>query len=290
VHPVLFHIGSILIPSYGAMAAAGVLLALALALHTAGTTGLNANHVWNLCVVALFAALVGSRLLLVAINWRDLVRHPLWLLGLATIHHPLLAAAGAAFGAVAAMAYARWQHMPLMAMADALAAPVALFLAMEQLGALLAGAGFGIDASVPWAVTYTSPLAARWSGTPLGVPLHPVQAYAALAALTLTVALLVGLPMRRQAGDIAGLGLMGAGVAVYVTEFWRDWDGRGVVLRGFLDGPQIAAVGMVMAGALLLRERKHARVGIPPIPRKDAEWMGHGELSKTPTHDEATHE
>ena len=36
-----------------------------------------------------------------------------------------------------------------------------------------------------WAVTYTSPLAARLSGTPLGIPLHPVQAYAGLAFLTL---------------------------------------------------------------------------------------------------------
>ena len=260
MYPVLFHIGAILIPSYGASAAVGVLLALFLAQRTARIAGLNASQVWNLCVVALFAALAGSRLLLVALNWTELRLHPVWMLGLAMIHHPLLAAFGALAGAVAAVVYGRWQRLPLWATADVLAAPLALMLAFEQLGALLAGSGYGTETGVGtasrWAVTYAHPLAARWSGAPLGVPLHPVQAYAALAFLTLSIFLLFWLPYRRQAGDVAGLLLVGAGVAVFVTEFWRDPEGRGAVLGGALDGPQVAAVALVVAGALVLLERK----------------------------------
>ena len=134
------------------------------------------------------------------------------------------------------------KQLPLRQTADALAAPLALGLAFEQLGALLAGSGYGTEATVRWAVTYTNPLAARWSGTPLGIPLHPVQAYAALAFLTLSILLLLSLPARRQQGDVAGLFLMGTGVAVFVTEFWRDPEGRGALLGGALDGPQAAAV------------------------------------------------
>lgn len=260
MHPVLFHIGNLLVPSYGATAAVGVLLALALAQYTARSLHRNASQVWNLCVLALFAALLGSRLLLVLINWRDLLRHPLWMLGLATIHHPLLAAAGLLCGALAAFAYAHSQHMPILATADALAAPLAMLAAIEQLGALLAGAGFGSEASIPWAITYTSPLAARWSGAPLGIPVHPVQAYAALAALALMVLLLVFQPSRRQPGDIAGAALIGGGAIVYVTEIWRDWDGRGTIFNGFFDGPQIAAIVLVILGGVLLRERKASLV------------------------------
>jgi phosphatidylglycerol:prolipoprotein diacylglycerol transferase len=256
VHPVLFHIGALLIPSYGALAALGVLLALVLAQRTARTVGLNPGHVWNVCVIALFAALVGSRLMLVIVNWRDLVRHPLWMLGLATIHHPLLAAAGLFVGSLAAWAYAHWQHMPLATTADALAAPLALGLAFEQVGALLSGSGYGIETSVPWAVVYTHPLAARWSGAPLAVPVHPVQAYAAIAYLTLALLLLVWLPARRQRGDVAGLAMIGTGVALYITEFWRDPEGRGSFSRGAIDAPQIAAIILVLIGALILRERK----------------------------------
>jgi phosphatidylglycerol:prolipoprotein diacylglycerol transferase len=259
VHPVLFHIGSILIPAYGALAALGVLLALFLASRTARIASVDPAQVWNLCVLALFAALLSQRLLLVLANWSDLRRHPSWLLGLGMIHHPLLSAAGALAGAGSAVLYARWRRLALWSTADALAAPLALGLAFEQLGALLAGSGYGTEAAVRWAVTYTDPLDAHWSGTPLGIPLHPVQAYAALAFLTLSILLLAVLPLRCQQGDAFGLALLGIGVAVYITEFWRDPEGRGALLGGALDGPQAAAVLLVLAGGLALLERKGKR-------------------------------
>ena len=256
MYPVLFHIGSVLIPAYGAVAALGVLLALFLAQRTARMVGIDAGKVWNLCILALFAALASQRLLLVAINWSDLRRHPLWMLTLAMVHHPLLGVVGALAGVGTALIYARWQRLPLGATADALAAPLALGLALEQCGALLAGSGYGTETSVRWAVTYTNPLAARWSGTPLGIPLHPVQAYAAIAFLTLALLVLVWLPARRRLGDVAGLWLMGAGVAIFMTELARDNAGRGSLLSGAVDGPQIAAVLFVLAGAFVLMERK----------------------------------
>lgn len=256
MHPVLFRLGPLFIPSYGALAAAGVLVALVLAQRTARTAGATPAQVWNVCVIALFTALVGSRILLVAVNWRELRRHPMWMLGLATIHSPWLAGAGVVIGALAAFMYLRWQHEPAMATLDALAAPLACGLALEQVGALLAGAGYGTDAAVPWAVVYTHPLAQRWSGTPLGIPLHPVQAYAALAYATLAVLLLVWMPLRRRPGEVAGVALLGLGVSVYITELWRDPEGRGQMLHGALDGPQAAAIVLVLLGAWLLLERK----------------------------------
>ncbi len=271
MHPVLISFGSLFIPSYGAMAAAGVLVALMLAQRTARTAGVSPAHAWNVCVVALFSALVGSRLLLVAVNWRELLAHPLWMLGLATIHNPWIASAGILLGGLAALGYMRWQRMPVPATMDALAAPLSAGLALEQFGALLAGAGYGADASVRWAVVYTNPLAQRWSGTPLGIPLHPVQAYAALAYATLALLLLVFLPIRRQPGDVAGVALLGFGVSVYVTEFWRDPEGRGQLFHGALDGPQAVAVLLVLLGAWLLRERR------PPLNKEVVEaGIAHG--------------
>jgi phosphatidylglycerol:prolipoprotein diacylglycerol transferase len=275
VHPVLFHIGAVLIPSYGAAAALGVLLVLALTQRTARIVHVDPSKVWNLCILSLFAALAAARLLLVAANWSALRSHPAWLLALAMVHHPLLTGVGALAGTGGAAWYARWSDLPFRATADALAPPLALGLAFEQLGALLAGSGYGAEAGpgVPWAVTYTHPLAAMWSGAPLGVPLHPVQAYEAMAFLALAILLWVWLPLERRQGDVAGLWLMGTGVAIFITELWRDPEGRGSVLQGAIDGPQIAAVVLVLAGALVLRERKHARHAAPstiPYANQDA--------------------
>jgi phosphatidylglycerol:prolipoprotein diacylglycerol transferase len=265
MHPVLLSVGAVLIPAYGAMTALGIVLALFLAQRTARVVGVDHGAVWNLCVVALFTALVASRLLLAVLNWSVLRRPPIWLLTLAMVHHPLLAAFGALLAAAVALWFARWQRLPLRPTADALAAPLVLGMAFEQLGALLAGSGYGSEAgaglAARWAVTCTDPLAARWSGAPLGVALHPVQAYAALAFLTLSIFLLFWLPYRRQPGDVAGFFLLGAGVAIFFTEFWRDTGGRGVLLGGALDGPQAVAIFLVLAGGFALLERPPLAVG-----------------------------
>lgn len=255
MHPILCHLGPLVIPSYGALAALGVLLALALAQRTARLAGLAPNQVWNLCVLALCAAIAGSRIVLVVLNWTVVRSHPAWLLSLAMIHHPLLAAIGAVLALAVAAFYARWQRMPLARTADALAAPLALGLAVEQIGALFAGSEFGSETTVRWAVVYTSPLALRWSGAPLFAPVHPVQAYAALAFFLIAVALLLWMPHVRQPGDVAGLWLVSMGAAAYLTEIFRDPEGRGSLLHGALDAPQLAGVVSVFAGAFLLRER-----------------------------------
>ena len=257
VHPVLFHIGPVFIPSYGAVAAAGVLLALLLAQRLAAVAGLLPQQVWNLSILGLCAALVAARLVLIAANWRDLLAHPVWMLGLAMIHNPLLAGAGALAGFAAAWLYAWRMKLPLLKTADVLAAPIALGFALEQVGALLAGSGFGSDTHVPWAVVYTHPLAARWSGAPMGVPVHPVQAYAAFGLLTLAIALAALIFLRVRMGDTAGVALMGGGAVLFLTEFWRNREGRGALLHGALDYPQAAAIAMVLLGAALLRERKN---------------------------------
>jgi phosphatidylglycerol:prolipoprotein diacylglycerol transferase len=254
MHPVLVHFGPLLVPSYGVCAALGILLMLGLAQWTAARAGLNPRHAWNVLVLGVFSALAVSRLALIVANLSDLRQHPAWLLAIAMVHHPLLAALGAVGALLAAIVYARWARITLAALGDCLAAPVSLGIAAEQLGALLAGSDYGRESFGGWAVTYTSELAARWSGTPLGVPLYPVQAYAALGALTLAAITLVWLGWPRRPGDVAGVGLVGAGALLAATEMLRDWEGRGVLPGGFVDTPQLVGLGMVVAGGLVLMQ------------------------------------
>jgi phosphatidylglycerol---prolipoprotein diacylglyceryl transferase len=259
VYPVLFHIGPLVVPSYGVMSALGVLACLGLLLRTAQITSLNPNLLWNLTILALCAAIVGSRLLLVALNWTILKSHPGWLLGLAMVHHPLLAGIGSMFAAAAAVPYARRRQLPFWTTADAFAAPVCLGFAFEELGALLEGSGYGTSTNVRWAVTYTNPLAARWSGAPLFVPVHPVQAYAAISFFIIALVLFAWTPHRRQEGDVMGIGLMAAGAMVFFTEFWRDPEGRGAILDGACNIVQVVAAGCVLVAALSLLQRQALR-------------------------------
>jgi phosphatidylglycerol:prolipoprotein diacylglycerol transferase len=250
MHPALFQVGSLLVPTYGVCAALGVLFALAVAPFSARRAGLDPRHAWNMLVLALFASIALSRLVLIAINLGDLRKHPRWLLALAMVHHPLLAAIGIAGGLIAIVIYTRWARLPLLAVADCLAAPVAFGMAFEQLGALMAGSDFGREATSGLSITYTSELAARWSGTPLGIALYPVQAYAALGALLLAMFCCLQ-PIRRR-GDVAGVWLLGTGILLFLTEILRDWEGRGVFLAGSMDIPQLVGLGMVVLSGIVL--------------------------------------
>lgn len=252
MHPILFHIGSLLIPSYGACAALGVLLALLLLRRTAIHANVDPSALWNLAVIALFVAIAGSRLLLVFLNFTLLRSHPAWFLSLAMIHHPLLAGIAALLAFLVVIPYALLRRIPLRSAADAFAAPVALGLAFEQFGALLAASGFGTQTNVPWAVVYKHPLASRWSGAPLFTPVHPVQAYSCLGFLVVAAGLTCAIRILLRAGESAGVAWIAIGTVIYFTEFFRDPEGRGAVFSGLLDLPQCAAIVFVLVGALLL--------------------------------------
>jgi phosphatidylglycerol:prolipoprotein diacylglycerol transferase len=261
VHPLLFQIGSFILPAYGVCVAAGVLLALAAARVTSRRAGIDPRHVWNMLVLGIFAALAGSRLFLIGMNLGNLRHHPRWLLAISMIHHPLLAAIGIVFGAVAILIYVRKLHLPIAIAADSLAVPLSLALAAEQVGAWMAGSDFGIESlhtSPLLAVTYSNELAARWSGTPLGVPLYPVQLYAAAGALLLAAIASGWLCIPHRVGDVAGVWLVGLGIQLFVTEGFRDWEGRGVFFHGAVDTPQLAAVVLVLIGGLVLLQFRSA--------------------------------
>lgn len=255
VHPLLFQIGSFLLPTYGACVAAGVLLALAAARFTSRLVGMDKRHAWNMLILGVFAALAGSRLFLIAVNLGNLQQHPRWLLAISMIHHPLLAAIGVVCGAAAILLYIRRLHLSISVAADSLAVSLSIVLTAEQMGAWMAGSDFGIESlhtSPLLAVTYSNELAARWSGTPLGVPLYPVQLYAVAGALLLAAIAYCWLRLPHRSGDVAGVSLIGLGIQLFVTESFRDWEGRGVLLHGAIDMPQLAAVVLVFIGGIVL--------------------------------------
>jgi hypothetical protein len=65
-------------------------------------------------------------------------------------------------------------------------------------------------------------------------------------------------------------------VAIFITEFWRDPEGRGAMLGGALNGPQAAAVALVLVGGLVLLERNGPveDCGLPVL-HKEHERMRH---------------
>jgi phosphatidylglycerol:prolipoprotein diacylglycerol transferase len=114
MHPYLLHSGHLLLPTFGVLAALGLMAALTLSLRTAVTVGLPPDKLWNAGLFTLLSAFALSRLLLIATNLHDFLAYPILLLMV-----PSLSATGILLTILATAIYLRLQHLPLLDTLDA---------------------------------------------------------------------------------------------------------------------------------------------------------------------------
>ena len=269
MHPRLFQFGLLAIPTYGVLAALGLVAALLVARAFARNAGVDPDKVWNLGLITVLTALFGSKLLLILVNWSDFRAHPMWMLGLTTIRSGGVFAGGLGLAFLAGIAYARYAQLPLLRTMDIAAPSLALGHAIGRLGCFAAGCCYGRPTTMPWGVVFNSRIAALWSGTPLRVRLHPTQIYESAVEFLLFVVLTWLLLQRSAAakntlarafplrdGEIMGAWLFFYGLARFFIEFYRGDPGRGSVFGGLLTVTQLLAMGMVIVGGLLWIQKR----------------------------------
>jgi phosphatidylglycerol:prolipoprotein diacylglycerol transferase len=145
----------------------------------------------------------------------------------------------------------RKHRLPLWQTCDVFAPGIALGHAVGRLGCLAAGCCYGKPTTVPWAVTFTNPLAATNVGTPLNVPLHPTQIYESAAeALILVVLLATEKKGRAYPGRTFWLYMLMYAVSRFIIEFYRG-DERGLVL-GQLSTSQFISTVLVPLSVVML--------------------------------------
>ena len=251
MHPVLFQIGSVTVYTYGVLVAIGVVVGVWLASQEASRAGLSPIRVWNLGIYGILVALIASKLWLILSSWDYYSENPREIFSAATLQSGGTFYGGLIGGILWTVFYTRREHMPLLPTLDVSAAPVALGHAIGRLGCFAAGCCYGKPASVPWAVTFTSAVATRISGTPLHVALHPTELYEAGAEFA-NFAILYWLGRRSHVpGQAVGIYLALYGLERGLIEFVRDDPGRTLLFHDTISLMQIVSVAMLMAGAWL---------------------------------------
>jgi phosphatidylglycerol:prolipoprotein diacylglycerol transferase len=256
MHPILFDFGGFTIYSYGVLLAAAYLLGLQFALIRARARGLDGQRVMDLGIWIIISALIGAKLLLLVVDFRQFTSSPRDLLG-------LLRSGGVFYGGLiaavtVALVYLRRYKLPLWTTTDVFAPGIALGHIVGRMGCLLAGCCFGRPTSVPWAITFTDPAAAANVGTPLGQPLHPTQLYEA-GAETLILLFLLALERRGRVfpGRTFWSYMLLYGISRFVIEFYRG-DSRGTVFD-VLSTSQFVSLILVPLSIvmLVLLSRRH---------------------------------
>jgi len=251
VFPRLIEIGDFGLPTYGVLAAAGLLTGLFIAVAMARREGLDPDKTWNLGIWAVLAAIIGAKLLLILNSWSFYAANPREIFTLATLQAGGVWQGGLAGAILFSAFYLRRYRMPVLKTFDAFAPGIALGHGIGRLGCFAAGCCFGRETTVPWAVTFTDPLAHAYSQTPLGVPLHPTQLYEFGAELIIFGVLLVLARRKSFDGQMIGAYLFLYGFARYFFEFFRGDPDRGSVFGGAMTMTQVIALLMVIGGGAL---------------------------------------
>jgi phosphatidylglycerol:prolipoprotein diacylglycerol transferase len=251
MHPILIDLGFYALPSYGVALAVAVLAALWTAKRRTEWAGMDADRVVDFGLWLVIWALLGAKLLLVVVEWRRYLGDPAQLLGLVRAGGVFL---GGFIGAViAAAVMLRRYRLEALPTFDVLAPSIALGQAIGRIGCLLAGCCWGRECDLPWAVTYTDPVAAANVGTPLHVALHPFPAYAVATNLVIFV-VLARLYRRRPApGSVFAAYLALYGTARFLLEFTRGDEARGMYFDGLVSTSQLISVVLVVVAIVLFR-------------------------------------
>ena len=243
MHPYILHFGSVFLPTFGVLAAVGLMAALFLSLRTAVMVGISPDRLWNAGLFAILSAFVLSRLLLVLTNLETFRAYPVLLLTV-----PSLTATGLLLTAIATLIYLRLRQLPLLRTLDAWAPCATLTWAFLALGHFAEGADPGLPTTLPWGMAIPPDTAPR---------LHPVPLYATLAALLITAGLLQHLSPKRIPGETFASALTASGIAQFLITFLRQPNPYPVPLGNVLDPIQWISLGMIgIAGLISLQTRK----------------------------------
>ena len=253
MYPEVFHLS--FLHTYGVLVALAFLTALWLAGLLARRAGLNAEDVTNLGLYCALAGYGGAKLMMFLVDIPYYSQHPGEIFSLGTLQ------AGGVFygGLIGALAVAAWYmrktRLPVLKTADVFAPAVALGHGIGRLGCFSAGCCWGVECHLPWAVTFTSPVASQL-GVPLNVPLHPTQLYEAFAEFAIFAVLSWRIQKPHAPGAVISLYLMLYSTARFIVEFFRYHE-QGNLLGGPLDTSQWISLALFLLGAAyFLKPRK----------------------------------
>jgi phosphatidylglycerol---prolipoprotein diacylglyceryl transferase len=169
VFPRLLHLGSFNLPTYGFMAALGLIFGLMVIVKLGRQQGLDPEKLWNLGIIAIVSGIVGAKLLYFVTDAN--ARHNI--LSFSTLQAGGVWSGGVVLALVMCIWYMRVNALPVLRTCDVFAPGLALGHAFGRVGCFAAGCCFGKETHLPWAVTFHNPLANEIVGTPLAFPCIP---------------------------------------------------------------------------------------------------------------------
>ncbi len=243
MHPVLFHIGSFPVRSYGLMLIIGVLVGLWMAYRRAPRYGINPDKLADLMIWLLLPGILMARATFILLNWSDYAAHPeqIW-----TIQFQGLTSFGGFIGGfLGFLGWVKFSKTPFWRAADLLSVPWLVGNAIGRVGCLLNGCCYGHQTDAPWGV-HVEGLAHTY---------EPAQIYESILCLVAAYLITLAERKRLDLGKPFALSLIGFGASRFIYEFWRAGTeiqvAAGQATSEYMGGLPITQA-QVMAGSVVI--------------------------------------
>ncbi len=209
MRPVLFHIGSYSVYSYGVFLFLAFLVGVAVAGREMRNKGLDATAVYAVGAVAAVSGVIGARLFYILGHWGEFSGK--WSSVLDVNMRGLVFYGGLALAVPACALTVKKMGLPVGKVADAVGLTLPLSLAVARVGCFLNGCCGGKPSGLPWAVTFP--------GSSTSV--HPTQIYELILDLILFLFLFFRRRKMVRDWDLFLLALGGYGALRFLNEFFR---------------------------------------------------------------------
>jgi phosphatidylglycerol:prolipoprotein diacylglycerol transferase len=242
MRPVLFHLGSLPIYSFGVLMSLAFLVAGIVMRSDFVRKHQPPDLAWDIVVFGLIGGLLGARLHQALYHWTAFVADPF---GFVSGRSGLVWYGGVLGGVVATIWPIRRAGIPYASALDTGALGLTIGLAIGRVGCHLAGDGdWGLPTTLPWGMAYPHGTAA-WTYSP-GTFVHPAALYEMMALLGIFVLLLRLRTRVAPAGALFATYLLLSGLTRLLVEFVRT---NPPVLLGLTEA-QLTSMA-VSAGAAL---------------------------------------
>ena len=254
MHPHLARIGPITIPTFGAVAALGLVLAILLAARGARAMRISEDAVWNLCLFTAAGTLILSRVVIVVQVWKAFLHYPLYILTL-----PTVTKFGLLLALLCGVAYVYFKRLPWLRTADALAPAVLLLQAALHMGTLFSGDDLGAATT-----SRLGHIVRADDGY------HPVALYSAVLSLLAAAVAFAWLHRETQPGETLGLSLtMAALIRFFIDELRPTYVLPETFVGGFLRIDQLLLTLLAAAGLCFFFTRGRASSRGRAVPSKN---------------------
>lgn len=252
MHPTLIKLGPLVIRSYGTLVAIGFLVGTWFGLRLARKRGISADLMLDLVTLTLVSAVVGARLLFVAINWEDFSSN--WLAIFKVWDGGLVFYGGFILAFVVAVLYVKKCKANVWETADIFGPGIALATSIGRWGCFCAGCCWGKPTNAWWGITFTNPQAI----TPfLYKKLHPTQIYHSLANFLIFLFLWKIFGRKKFNGEVFCLYIILYAAGRFIIEFFRG-DNPEILFHLHIS-QLIALILIPIAIAMLWKLSRHFR-------------------------------